>query len=180
MIAPLRRRHRLMITFLALTVPALVVLAISQRPGRDLQRLGAPPPPPTLPAHQEITELFTQPPTSGRLWQEGAQAILHVRSTAAPRLPDLLLYWSPTPPAAGLPADAVLLAPLPSQGDRVMPLPRATAGGYLLLYSLAHQTVAEKTELPLLDAPAASDDAEEESAEDVDAQPTSDLPEPTS
>lgn len=161
MIAPLRRRHRWMITLLAITVPALVVLAVSQRPDRDLQRVSSQAVPAGLPTQQQISNLFSQPPTSGRLWQEGDQAVLHVQTEEAPRLPDLLLYWTSSEPGASLPSDAVLLAPLPTQGDRVMPLPRATAGGHLLLYSLAHQELVESVALPTLDGPEPAEHAAE-------------------
>lgn len=175
MIAPLRRRHRLMITLLALTVPVLVVLAISHRPEHDLQRVGPQTVPENLPAQQEIADLFSLPPTSAQLWQEGDQAVLYVQTTEAPRLPDLLLYWSASQPGVSLPADAVLLAPLPARGQRIMPLPQSTAGGYVLLYSLAHQEMVESAPLPTLRALPEPADVNE--IDEVDAEPASDAPE---
>lgn len=154
MIAPLRRRHRWMITGLACVVPMVVFAALSQRPGVDLQRPATVPASAPEPGQQQVLEsLFDDPSLEGRLWQEAGAAVLQVTASAAPTRPDPLVYWSPSAPAVTLPADAVLLGPLPSRGPRLYELPPGADGGsFLILYSLAHQEVVSQTPLPTLGA----------------------------
>lgn len=68
-------------------------------------------------------------------------AILGLAVLEELREPDVLVYWSPSAPAAqgGLPEKARLVGSLGGIGERYLPLPReAGAPGHLLLYSLAH------------------------------------------
>lgn len=159
MIAPLRRRHRWTFVLLAIVLPPLVAVAIGQRPGRDLAgtplsaEAAAP-----IPSSSIVLEgMFADRTLTGHLWQEGSQAVLAIDSQGAARQPDLLLYWTPSPDddpsKTGLPATAVLLGPLPSRTLRLYSLPTATAGGQLLLYSLAHQELSGRAALPELAAP---------------------------
>ncbi len=152
MIAPLRRRHRWTFILLAIALPTLVVAALSQRPGRDLAPSTNPDRLPIPASSTTLDPLFDDPPSRGHLWAEGNQALLAVDNPGATRQPDVLLYWTGSAEAASdgdrLPTDAVLLGPLPSRGSRLYALPRATAGGQLLLYSLAHQQLTGRATLP--------------------------------
>lgn len=150
MIAPLRRRHRWMITVLSLVVPLLFFAALSQRPQHDLNRTDVDRR--DTSQTERLTPFFDNSTIEGRLLHEGASTKLQVTTLAAPRQPDLLLYWSPGPasadlPSAGLPSDAVLLGPLPARAHRSYHLPPAITDEHLLLYSLAHQELIDATPL---------------------------------
>lgn len=170
MIAPLRLRHRRVVTLLAFAVPALVLVAVGQRPDYDVQRHahGASAPQTT---GAMALDLFDSPPVQGHLRHEGTGAVLQVQTTAAPTRPDLLLYWSPDSPGDQLPANSVLLGALPSHALRLYNLPRTTAGGFVSLYSLAHQELVASSPLPDLDAPEAAVTLETNDGEAVD-EPT--------
>lgn len=153
MIAPLRRRHRLMITVLAVGIPVVFLAA-----------LGARTPPPTteelpstvvdrgrvpgMAADQEISDFFSTtdgaPAVTLRLW--ASELVIAGLEPEAPlTAPDVLVYWSPSAEGDStmdaLPDDARLLGPLPGHGDRAFPLPTGSAEGALILYSLGWQEV---------------------------------------
>ena len=74
------------------------------------------------------------------------------RATEPLRLPDPLLYWSPTAPAADrLPGGAILVTPVGADlaPNSWAPPDRPGASGYLILYSLAHDRVAGSTPFSL-------------------------------
>lgn len=157
MIAPLRRRHGWTFLLLAIALPTLVVAALSHRSGRHLttMKIADPPPPEALPIPSSSTvldPLFEDPPSRGHLWTEGPRTLLAIDGRGAMRQPDVLLYWTPstdgTSQGVALPPDAVLLGPMPSRSTRLFPLPTSTAGGQLLLYSLAHQELTARATLP--------------------------------
>ncbi len=147
MIAPLRKRHRLWITGLALLVPAVCALALWSRPpapagsGGEVSPVAAP----TSASSRAIASLpgFR---TAVRGGKEAAQ--LEVEALEPLRRPDVLLYFSATAPADTLPADAHLLGSVAHRQTRSFPLPTAAAkGGHLVLYSLAHQDVVASAAL---------------------------------
>jgi len=117
-IAPLRRRHRLLIAVLALAVPAVFVLALLARPSEtDYQDAGA------------LAEL-------GRT---SAGTAVEIAPRPELTAPDVLAYWTLTP-GDRLPDDAVLLGPVDATRTIRLELP-SPPPGRILFYSLGHQEV---------------------------------------
>lgn len=121
MIAPLRRRHRLIFAVMLVGLPALFVLALMSR--------SKTPEPSALPA--ALLE--------GRV-PLGSQ----------PDGPDPLLYWSSDEVEVGdeLPKDARLLGAVRS-GDWLSDSSAPPAGGTLFVYSLLDQEIVELLELSI-------------------------------
>ncbi len=144
MIRPLRVRHRLIWTGLAVALPALYVLGLAARqpvPGGPIPvPLGDESP--AAPA----AAWHTREIASGRVLAmavspgAGARpAVLWLHQVEDWRRPDILVYWSETPlaPQDDL-ADAILLGALDGPRPRSLNLP-SRRGGHLTLYSLAHR-----------------------------------------
>ena len=146
MIQPLRTVHRRAFVALAFVLPVLLALGLGARRAR------------TSPATQPITEINSAK-QSGVQWQKHAiRSRLYAGLDTANRPqdifvtlepaqnvnePDLLLYWAGSEPQGGsLPTQARLLGAL--SASNTFTLPREVNGaGYLVLYSLAHQTVVD-------------------------------------
>lgn len=139
MIAPLRKRHRVMISVLAFVVPAVCALALWSRPRLNVGET----PGTVLPqAVVGAEDLEVLPGFRTAVHGEPGSARLEIEPLSALRQPDLLVYFTTATPADSLPDDAHLLGAVAHQQPRSFALPAAAAeGGYLVLYSLAHQTV---------------------------------------
>jgi hypothetical protein len=90
---------------------------------------------------------------SGELRLAGStDPVLELVLDAPLRRPEVLLYWSPTPPSdpEALPDTAHLLGAVGGVGARRFGLPAAarSGGGHLLLYSLGHDGVFAAATLP--------------------------------
>ena len=151
MIAPLRRRHRLMFLALAILGLPLLFLSLSNRPsfpGDGLPaELAAPWTEPTgepLATHRPFGELDAELRMYSQIW------VLEVNDPL--RHPDVLAYWSSGPAEADLPADARWLGTVSTTKPNLFEsLP--SQDGFLTLYSLGHQQIV--TSAPV-DLPAAS------------------------
>ncbi len=153
MIAPLRRRHRLMATTLLVAVPVLYVLALLARPAEPVME--------TLPAgfanavgEGQVLfaedDLFVEHRIAVRLRSDSRGPVLELEPMEPLALPDVLVYWSPSRQASpGLPGDAYLVGAL-AAGASFSELPPAAArgGGRVVLYSLGHKQVVAAAELP--------------------------------
>jgi hypothetical protein len=146
MIQPLRTVHRCVFVTLALVLPAILVAGLSARhrvsPAVALAK--------QIPASAQVLR------NSSSLWRThviqtefyadaSSPENLYVILQPAAELgePDMLLYWAASQPSGdSLPAEAKLLGAF--NGGKTFALPRnAAQGGYLVLYSLAHQSVVD-------------------------------------
>jgi len=141
MIQPLRTVHRFAFVALAFVLPVVIVAGLAARRPRLVS------------ASQQLSASAQLVRESGTLWQKHAMRTefysdsersgeVDVVVIAAEELnePDLLLYWSMDPPSGdSLPAGARLVGPFIA--GKPLPLPLRLRGGYLVLFSLPHQTV---------------------------------------
>lgn len=171
MIAPLRRRHRLMIGFVTPLVIVFFVLALKARPYPPVME-AAPsaliaPSPSLEPVIFERPDLFQRPAVQGRVRGTIAGLQLELEPLEPLRLPSVLVYWtdSPTTPSVADLAAARLLGPLSDTRTQVFPLPNAVSGGHLVLYSLGHQEIVATAEFPTLVIIESPSPAEPEGAE---------------
>ncbi|MCG8460185.1 MAG: hypothetical protein MI919_28205 [Holophagales bacterium] len=163
MIAPLRRRHRRVITLLAVALPVLVVLALGARPEPPVAEplLDGPVVPGTPPVASVMLggDSAESPPIEGMIRRHAE--VLELELGLPLRHPDVLAYWleDPTgdsagagsaPAASGIPAEAYLLGPVTARRVNVYRLPEASGGraGRLLLYSLGHQLRLAEAAVP--------------------------------
>ena len=159
MIRPLRTRHRVMVTVLAVALPVLFVAGLLAR--KPLVGMDATPEA-LQPFSETYPMLLTETPD---LWGEFAiQTRLHADTAPASRLavelhpeaylkaPDVLVYWNvDTPLAEGaIPDGAYLLGTLAGTQARHFALPDTAlhTDGHLILYSLAHQQTIATARLP--------------------------------
>ena len=155
MIRELRSRHRLMIALLAVVAPGILVLALSGRGSMPITRL------PTeftpgrnsdlLPIGAEWTLLMNPPIRARYLAAPGDSvpaAVLLIPDGPATQ-PDLLLYWAATAgDSTQLPPQAILLGSLQAEEPLRLPPRDSNRGGYLILYSLAHDERVGTAKLP--------------------------------
>lgn len=150
MIRPLRTRHRVMVTALAVALPLLFVAGLLARtPPAEMEVL----PEVLRPFSEAYPALLGEEPD---LWGDVAIVTrLHADAVPASRLavelrpeadlktPDVLVYWhAGTVAAAGaIPDDAYLLGALAGVHARRFALPDTAlrVDGRLILYSLGHQ-----------------------------------------
>ncbi len=150
MIRPLRTRHRVMVTVLAVTLPVLFVAGLlARKPPVEMEALPEALQPfsetyPTLLA--ETPDLWGELAIITRLHANGAPAsrlAVELHPEADLKTPDVLVYWhTDTPPAEGVvPDGAYLLGTLAGTRTRRFSLPDTAlhTDGHLILYSLAHQ-----------------------------------------
>lgn len=158
MIRRLRRRHRLLVAALSLAVPAVFAAGLLAR--KAVPWLPELPPemaPGATPAATrtlgEWDDLWVGLPVTTRLLTSAAGTLVELRPREDPGLPDLLVYWSEAEAevgAAAPPSASVLLGPAAGSASWTFRLPPAAAagGGYLVLYSLAHQEAVAAAPLP--------------------------------
>lgn len=133
---------------LALVLPTVLVVGLLAR--RPLPRTGS------KSANAEVQQPIRQ---SDRLWTKHAIHSVFLRDTSDPtavqvRLeplddlsaPDLLVYWSAELSDANqLPSQAVLLGTF--QNGKSLQFQKINSKGFLILYSLAHQSVVDTASL---------------------------------
>ena len=167
MIAPLRKRHRLMWSVLTLIVLGVLFLALTNRSQVPVSEAL----PDTLKASTFqasvgssaeillVTEdFFADPPTAARLARSGSSLKLELNPQDAVRQPHVLVYWRPEGAGDGV-GSAHLLGQLLDGGAQTFDLPGRATGGEIVLYSLAHQQVLTSAELPEVEWPTSEPDA---------------------
>lgn len=149
MIRPLRARHRAIFAVLAILLPVGLAAALVSRPvDPALDELPEPLRDSHLPQGGAVAWSLAGGwegvPIDAELRVKGA-ARLVVTPVEDPRLPDLLIYWSPEGAGQRALADgeARLLGRVAGSQPLSLPVPPETVarGGYLLLFSLAHGQV---------------------------------------
>ncbi len=162
MIAPLRRRHRLMTASLAVVVPVLYVVALTARPEEttavlplalsegstaDSGKAGGANP---GDLDNDFGELFTDPRVVVRSRSDGTTWWLELEPRQPITRPEVLVYWSRSAATGRLPEDAYLIGSLAGDRARAFELPQEALGraGTLVLYSLGHQEIVASTRLP--------------------------------
>jgi hypothetical protein len=153
MIQPLRTVHRLAFVALACVLPAVIVAGLAARH----PRLSSGPPLVKMPSSAHLVR------TSGTLWRKHAMRTEFYSDSTRPgeievvlipneefNEPDSLLYWSVDPPSGdSLPAGTRLVGPFIAGKPFVLPV-SVTGSGYLVLFSLAHQTVFDTAKVEKL------------------------------
>jgi len=149
---PLRRRHAMLITALALVLPVAFAAAIALREAPALARELAAEPraadaPSPLSDGQGTLAILQR--ADGPRWRARHDATrVAVAQLDGAELPDLLAYWTPNASSGDeLPADAVLLGPVHGAAGQEHTFARPGAGGALVLFSLAHGEVVARTTL---------------------------------
>jgi len=152
MIRALRRRHRTIVSLLAVALPLLGVAGlVARRP------IPAQEPLPEALGPSEI-ETPAGAPRSRLSWPGGALTLVRLSATELVLEPqveiagaELLVYWTVDAPAPGgnLPAESWLLGRVDGARACRLTLPSRAqeSAGSLVLYDLAHQTVVATTEL---------------------------------
>lgn len=152
MIRPLRQRHRMIISLLALVLPVAFIFALAAR--KRVPRMQDVPASlrgndATLPQTLfEREDLWPDLSITTRLLadqHQPAKLAVELHPQEALAAPDILVYWRPRDveaSAASL-AQAYLLGTLGGRQKRSWYLPEAarTTEGELILYSLGHQTI---------------------------------------
>ena len=143
MIQPLRTCHRRTFVVLAVVLPALFVAGLAARRQAAEPQAAAP-------------DAYTLVSSDAGHWHQRHIKINVFTNTIQPgarwvqlvpqeelREPDALVYWSDAQPSgANLPAKARLLGALDPTARYALP---ENAEGFLIVYSLAHQTVVDAT-----------------------------------
>ena len=148
MIQPLRTVHRRAFMALAFVLPTVLLVGLTAR--RPLQHAG-----------QGMAKLGSLQPIkqSDHLWAKHTIHSVFLKNTSDPTAvqvvleplddlsaPDLLVYWSSELPAGDrLPATAVLLGAFGN--SEPLQLRESHARGFLVLYSLAHQSIVDAAPL---------------------------------
>jgi hypothetical protein len=156
-IAPLRKSHGLAAASLAVVLPVVIsagLAARAERPTLDL-------PEPLRAKDSSLpvvlfdrADLWSGAPVRTLLATDEAggfatRAAVRLTVEGAGDAPDLLVYWSANPAAAGV-SEGVLLGAVAGGAPAWFPLPGAAlhSGGRLTLYSLGHDEVIATAELP--------------------------------
>lgn len=153
MIQPLRTVHRFAFVALAFFLPVVIVAGIAARhPRRPSGSLLV-----QMPGSEQLVR------KSGTLWPKHAMRTEFYSDSSRPgeidlvlipavelNEPDLLLYWSADPPSGdSISAGARLLGRFIAGKPFVLPL-SADRSGYLVLFSLPHQTVFDTAKVEKL------------------------------
>jgi hypothetical protein len=152
MIHPLRIVHRRVFLALAFVLPMVIAAGLTARLPR-LTRASVV----DLPTSSYIAR------KSGAFWSKHVmQTVFYpdsnrhgdidvaVKPSEEPNEPDLLLYWTPQRPAGdALPSSARLIGPFIAGKSFVLPL-NVDRVGYLVLFSLPHQTVFDTAKVERL------------------------------
>ena len=153
MIQPLRTVHRFAFVALAFVLPMVIAPGVASRY-------------PQVPSGSHAVRLPSSAHvmrTSGALWQKHAMGTEFYSDSSRPgeievvlmptealNEPDLLLYWSVDPLSGdSIPGPARLIGPFMAGKPFVLPL-SADRSGYLVLYSLPHQTVFDTAKVEKL------------------------------
>ena len=153
MIQPLRTEHRAAFVALAIVLPVVIVTGLAAR----RPRLASGSPPVQLPASAQLVG------KSGTLWPKHAMRTEFYSDSGRPgdidvvltpaeefNEPDLLLYWSVDPPSGNsLPAAARLVGSFIAGKPFILP-PNVDRSGYLVLFSLPHQTIFDTAKVERL------------------------------
>jgi hypothetical protein len=148
MIQPLRTVHRRVTMALALVLPAVLVVGLMAR--RPATHAGA---------NIKNSEAWQAIRQSDDLWTKHKIHSVFLQDTSDPSVvqvvleppeglsvPDLLVYWSPELSSKDdLPIHAVLLGPF--ENSTPLHLQESNARGFLILYSIAHQSVVDTASL---------------------------------
>jgi hypothetical protein len=145
MTQPLRVWHRRTVFGLALALPILFTAAITVRKSASpesapLKNPGEAPP---LEWGASVPFQLNGHPAKVRESVDGAW--IEIDPVDDPLAPDLLIYWSDSPPSPdGLPENSHLLGAAAGRGAHKLALPASVrcASGYLTFYSLARQELA--------------------------------------
>lgn len=148
MIQPLRTAHRRIFTVLAVLLPSIIVVGLSER--HALVRA----------KESSISQRATRLSAASAFWEKNTLSTefssdpsnldivqLFLKPVQELRDPDLLLYWTAEARAQDL-SHARLLGAL--VGDRAYSLTRAEHRGYLLLYSLGHDAIVDTAKIERL------------------------------
>lgn len=158
MIRSLRRRHRAMTTAIAIVLPLLFLAGIAAR--KAIPRMEIPPA--LTPVEETFSELIFQKnyfrpelDIAARVFADSlppSRLAVELHPQRYLKIPDILVYWSETPPNAGdkMPESSYLIGTLAGTERRRFPLPSAAldSDGSLILYSLAQQRVIGMAALP--------------------------------
>jgi hypothetical protein len=136
-IRELRRRHTSLIVGVALTVPLLVVLALTMRPTPPVMAAAG-----SAPSTDSWTALGPKNGVRALVESQGGREWLHLVRDDSFVEPDVLVYWSPEsfPDDEPMPPSTVLLGALGDPGAHTFNLPAREVSGILMLYSLPHRT----------------------------------------
>ena len=159
MIRPLRTRHRLWVTALAVALPLLFAAGLlARKPPAVMERLPAELQPQTdaFPVVlEEYADLWSTVDIHTRLLgdrQPPTRLAIALSSTAMANAPDALVYWTIDPaPTGETPLDgAYLIGSLFGNSSPYLALPDTAlhVDGHLILYSLAHQETLATASLP--------------------------------
>ncbi|SRR6266496_1980694 len=145
MIQPLRTAHRCIFIVLAVLLPAIIVVGLSER--HALVRASGP----------SITQRHARLSTASAVWEKNTFTTefssdathpdtvqLFLKPARELRDPDVLLYWRAEAAAADL-SHARLLGPLGY--DRAYWLTQEEYRGYLILYSAAHNRIVDSAKI---------------------------------
>ena len=158
MIRPLRARHRAIFVVLALALPVGLAGALLSRPADSAvdalpEALRAPAVAAAGEVAWSLAGGWDGVPLDAELRVDGGGAALVVTPLEDPRLPDLLVYWSPEGAGQRALADGEALLLGRVAGSRPVSLPVAREaldrGGYLLLFSLAQGQVIASAPIEL-------------------------------
>lgn len=151
MIRPLRRRHRVTVSVLAVVLPVLFVAGLlTRRPPAVMETLPGALRPDSGTSSILLAEepgLWGDAAITTRLYADGtpaARLAVALRPDAYLKAPDILVYWHPTRPTDdAVPDGAYLLGTLAGTHAQrfILPDTALRADGHLMLYSLGHRQV---------------------------------------
>ena len=159
MIMPLRKRHRFMITLLAIVLPIAFITGLTGRQAPAVMEI----PPVDLQASAAVfsqivyekNDLWPGHTITTRLCADGmppTRLTVELQPREDFKIPDLLVYWHEGEMVEGdrIPAGAFLLGNLAGRQARQMILPEGALqyDGRLVLFSLAHQKIFASAALP--------------------------------
>jgi|SRR6516162_4934170 len=151
MIRPLRRRHRVIVFALTITLPAAFAVGIASRSEVPTSKSGAPGLHAEIHGQIEIwrrNDLWAKKAIQTRLLRispDSRQLVVALQAIDRIVRPDLLVYWTPGEPKTlnSLPEDSFLLGSFEQSAPTpfTLPEPAKKQTGVLVLYSLADQEI---------------------------------------
>lgn len=143
MIQPLRIAHRRAFGVLAVTLPVVLFAGLAARHPRPTALPTAVPAPGALVKKAE--GLWGKHEIGSEFYQDTQHTYVELWPARGLEEPDLLLYWAADNPQNTLAADARLLGTFAP--GKFFALPETAGTGYLVLYSLGHQSVVDTAAL---------------------------------